>query len=207
MYRTVDRHNARIVTAGYRAYGTIYLGPDQSVAELLNTVSRHLLPVTEPLIYAAGTDHPPAQSDLMVSAGFLALHYDQIAWIVGGRAPSGEGSRRAMAFLFDGYVLMGRVEVEEGVRSSDFLETAAGFQTLFDAEIYPWEAPEGRFLLIGRDMNSLFEVGALQEGDGRVVNLEALERFPFVTLNLRRALGVLEAPGSGVGASRAGVLN
>lgn len=207
MYRPVDRFDARIVTAGYRAYGAIYLAPDQSVAELLNTASRHLLPVTEPLIYAPGTGHPPDQRELMVSAGFLALHYEQIDWISGGREPSTRGSRRALAFLFDGYVLLGQLEVEEGERSSDFLETAAGFQTLFDAELYPWEAPEGRFLLIGRDMRSLYEVGALEEGDGRVTTLEARERFPFVTVHLRRVRGVLEAPGSGAGASRAGVLN
>lgn len=207
MIRNVDTFEARIYTSSYRAYGTVYLTPDQSMASLLNAVSRQLLPVTDPLIYAAGTDHPPAQKDLKVSAGFLALHYDQIDWIVGGRAPRGGSRQRRMAFLFKGHVLVGHVEVAEGVRSSDFLETAASFQTLFDAEFYPWRAPVGRFLLLGRDMRSLFEVGALQEGGGSVVTLEASERFEFVTVNLRQVTGVLEAPTSGEEVSRPSALN
>lgn len=196
MIRNVDRFEARIYTSSYRAYGTIYLGPDQTVASLLNAVSRQLLPVTDPLIYAAGTAHPPKESDLKVSAGFLALHYNQIDWIAGGRSPQRRGHQRRMAFLYDGHVLVGHVEVEEGVRSSDYLERAASFQTLFDAELYPWQAPAGRFLLLGRDVRSLFEVGALTAGDGEVVTLEASERFDFVTVNLRQVNGVLEAPKS-----------
>lgn len=207
MYRIVDRFEARIYTSSYRAYGSIYLTPDQHVDSLLNAAARQLLPVTDPLIYSAGTDHPPEQRELMVSAGFLALHYDQIDWVAGGRTPDRRGGRRRMAFLFEGYVLVGQLEVEEGVRSSDFLETAAPFQTLFEAELYPWQAPAGRFLLLGRDMRSLYEVGALQQGDGSVITLEAGERFAFVTVNLRRVTGVLEAPPSDDGASRAGVLN
>lgn len=207
MIRTVDRFDARIYTSKYRAYGTIYLEPEQSTVSLLNSEDRHLLPVTDPLIYSAGTDHPPQQKDLKVSAGFLALHHDRIDWIVGGRTPERPSGVRRMAFLYDGHVLVGQVEVAEQIRSSDFLETAANFQTLFDAELFPWQAPSGRFLLLGRDMRSLFEVGALKEGDGSVVTLEASEHFEFVTVNLRRVTGVLEAPKASEESARSEALN
>ncbi len=112
-----------------------------------------------------------------------------------------------MAFLYDGHVLVGQLRVPRASRSSDFLEKAATFQTLFEVELYPWQAPPGRFLLLGRDIASLFEVGALQVADDPVVTLEARQRFPFATVNLRRVTGVLEAPGSPEPETRSEALN
>ena len=89
MIRTLETFDARIYTSTFRAYGTIHLPPEQTTEALLNAMARQLLPVTDPLIYAPGTDHPPSQGDLKVSAGFLAVHHDQIDWIVGGRPPNG----------------------------------------------------------------------------------------------------------------------
>ncbi len=195
MYESREPFEARIYTPTYRAYGFIHLAPEMSTEALLNSVSRSLLPVTDPLIYAPGHDHPPAQEQLKVSAGFLAIHYDQISWVVGGQSParSLDTPLRRLAFLSDGYVLVGHVRVPAGTRSSDFLESAATFQTLFDAELYPWRAPTGRFLLLGRDSDSLFEVGASDREGAGVRMLEAQERFSFLTVNLSQVTGVLEA--------------
>ena len=209
MLESRDTYEARIYTPTYRAYGVVYLPPNTSTEALLNSVSRSLLPVTEPLIYTPGYNHPPGQDQLKVSAGFMAVHYDQISWMVGGRPPErpSESDARRLALLYDGYILVGRIRVAEGTRSSDFLEVATSFQTLFDTELYPWRAPEGRFLLLGRGGGSLFEVGAAKGDDSGVVMLESAERFDFVTVNLKRVTGVLEAPQNEAAANPKGVLN
>ena len=84
----------------------------------------------------------------------------------GGPPPQTGTELRRMAFLYDGHVLVGQLRVPRASRSSDFLETAATFQTLFEVELYPWQAPPGRFLLLGRDIS--FSVrGGCAPGRGR----------------------------------------
>ena len=69
------------------------------------------------------------------------------------------------------YLLAGELLLPRGVRLSDFLSQAKPFQTLREAGLY----------LLVRDKP--------------LVDLDPLERFPFLTVNLRLAEGVVEAPG------------
>ncbi len=178
MYRSPrEAHEARIHTATYRIYGTLYLVPGSGTADLLNQ-ERPYLPLTGALVYASGFRHPPEARDLKASVGFLALRKERIQWVVGGRASEPRTSpglleRRRLAFLFGDYLLAGELLLPRGVRLSDFLSQAKPFQTLLEARLYPL-AP-----------------------DKPMVDLEPLESFSFVTLNLRLAEGVAEAPGGG----------
>jgi hypothetical protein len=159
----------------YRVYGTIYLVPGSGTADLLNQ-ERVYLPVTGALVYSPGFRHPPEAQDLKASTGFLALRKERIQWVVGGKASEPRTSpglleRRRLAFLFGDYLLAGELLLPRGVRLSDFLSQAKPFQTLWEASLY------------------------LLAPDKPMVDLEPLESFPFVTLNLRLAEGVVEAPG------------
>ncbi|TBH21767.1 DUF6812 domain-containing protein [Thermus thermamylovorans] len=176
MYRQPrEAHEARIYTGAYRVYGMIYLVPGSGTADLLNQ-ERAYLPVTGALIYAPGHAHPPEARDLRASTGFLALRKERIQWAVGGRPSEPRASpalleRRRLAFLFGDYLLAGELLVPRGVRLSDFLSQAKPFQALLEAGLY--------LLAPGRP----------------IVELTPQERFPFVTVNLRLAEAVAEAPG------------
>jgi len=170
-----EAHEARIYTGAYRVYGMIHLVPGAGTADLLNQ-ERPYLPVTGALVYAPGFRHPPEARELKASVGFLALRKERIQWIFGGRPSEPPANpalleRRRLAFLFGDYLLAGALLLPRGVRLSDFLSQAKPFQTLREAGLYPL-AP-----------------------DKPPVDLEPLERFPFLTVNLRLAEGVAEAPG------------
>lgn len=77
----------------------------------------------------------------------------------------------ALGLSLRDYLLAGELLVPKGVRLSDHLSQAKPFQTLWEAKLYPLSP------------------------DRPIVELEPRERFPFVTLNLRQAEGVAEAPG------------
>ncbi|RTI51510.1 hypothetical protein CSW14_09700 [Thermus scotoductus] len=176
MYKSPrEAHEARIYTGAYRVYGMIYLVPGAGTADLLNA-DRAYLPVTGALVYAPGFRHPPEAGELKASMGFLALRKERIQWVVGGRPTEPRTSpalleKRRLALLFGDYLLAGELLLPRGVRLSDFLSQAKPFQTLLEAGLYP--------LLPDRP----------------IVELEPLERFPFVTVHLRRAEAVAEAPG------------
>lgn len=178
MYRSPrEAHEARIYTGAYRVYGTIHLVPGAGTADLLNQ-ERPYLPVTGALVYAPGFRHPPEAEALKASASFLALRKERIQWAAGGRPSEPRTSpalleRRRLAFLFGDYLLAGALLLPRGVRLSDFLSQAKPFQTLKEKEA-------GLYLLAP---------------DKPLVDLEPLERFPFLTVNLRLAEGVVEAPG------------
>lgn len=170
-----EAHEARIYTRAYRVYGIIYLVPGTGTADLLNHEKAYL-PVTGALVYVPGYTHPPEAKDLKASTGFLALRKERIQWVVGGKPAEPRTSpslleRRRLAFLFGDYLLAGELLVPKGVRLSDHLSQAKPFQTLWEAKLYPLSP------------------------DRPIVELEPRERFPFVTLNLRQAEGVAEAPG------------
>ncbi|WP_117236774.1 DUF6812 domain-containing protein [Thermus sediminis] len=172
-----EAHEARIHTGAYRVYGLIYLVPGSGTADLLNA-DKVYLPVTGALVYVPGFRHPPNAKELKASTGFLALRKERIQWVAGGRPAEPRTSpglleRKRLAFLFGDYLLAGELHVPKGVRLSDFLSQAKPFQTLLEAGLYPLypEKP--------------------------VVELEPLERFPFLTVNLRLAEGIAEAPGEG----------
>ncbi|GAA6755448.1 hypothetical protein Thermus77420_09240 [Thermus thalpophilus] len=123
--------------------------------------------------YTPGYLHPPEAKDLKASTSFLALRKERIQWVVGGKAAEPRTSpalleRRSLAFLFGEYLLAGALWVPRGVRLSDHLSQAKPFQTLLEARLY------------------------ILRPDRPIV---AVERFPFVTLNLRLAEAVAEAPG------------
>lgn len=170
-----EAHEARIYTGAYRVYGMMYLVPGSGTADLLNQEKTYL-PVTGALIYAPGYTHPPEAKELKASTGFLALRKERIQWVVGGRpseprtAPS-LLERRRLAFLFGDYLLAGDLLVPRGVRLSDHLSQAKPFQTLLEAKLYTL-TPERP-----------------------IVELTPKESFPFVTVNLRLAEAVAEAPG------------
>ena len=168
-------HEARIYTQAYRVYGLIYLVPGAGTADLLNQ-EKPYLPVTGALLYTPGYTHPPEAKDLKASTGFLALRKELIQWVVGGRPTEPRTSpalleKRRLALLFGDYLLAGELLLPRGVRLSDFLSQAKPFQTLLEAGLYP--------LLPDRP----------------IVELEPLERFPFVTVYLRLAEAVAEAHG------------
>ncbi len=170
-----EAHEARIYTLSYRVYGLIYLVPGTGTADLLNQ-DRPYLPVTGALLYAPGFHHPPRAQELKASLDFLALRKETIAWVVGGRASSPPTSpayleTRHLAFLMEGFLLAGKLLLPKGVRLSDYLSQAKPFQSLLEARLYPL-AP-----------------------DRPMVQLAPLESFPFLTVNLRLAQGVAEAPG------------
>lgn len=170
-----EAHEARIYTRAYRVYGLIYLVPGAGTGDLLNA-DKAYLPVTGALVYTPGFRHPPKVEELKASTGFLALRKERIQWVVGGRPSEPRTSpslveRRRLALLFGDYLLAGEFQVPKGARLSDFLSQAKPFQTLLEASLY-----------------------ALTP-DKPIVDLEPLERFPFVTVNLRLAEAIAEAPG------------
>ncbi|WP_243026736.1 hypothetical protein [Thermus albus] len=168
-------HEARIYTQAYRVYGLIYLVPGAGTADLLNQ-ERSYLPVTGALLYAPGYAHPPEAKDLKASTGFLALRKERILWVVGGKPSEPRTSpslleRRKLAFLYGDYLLAGDLLLPRGVRLSDHLSQAKPFQSLLEAKLY-----------------------ALVPGKP-IVGLEPTESFSFITVNLRLAEAVAEAPG------------
>ncbi|WP_038046952.1 hypothetical protein [Thermus caliditerrae] len=170
-----EAHEARIYTQAYRVYGMVYLVPTTGTADLLNH-EKPYLPVTGALIYTPGYAHPPETKELKASTGFLALRKERIQWMVGGRPSEPRTSpslleRKRLAFLFGDYLLAGELLVPRGVRLSDHLSQAKPFQTLLEAKLYTL-AP-----------------------DRPIVELPPQETFSFVTVNLRLAEAVAEAPG------------
>ncbi|MCS6867874.1 MAG: hypothetical protein NZ846_03930 [Thermus sp.] len=170
-----EAHEARIYTQAYRVYGLIHLVPGSGTADLLNQ-ERPYLPVTGALLYTPGYRHPPEAKELKASTGFLALRKERIQWAVGGRPAEPRTSptlleRRRLAFLFGEYLVAGELLLPRGVRLSDHLSQAKPFQTLLEARLYTLSP------------------------DKPIVELSPVESFPFVTVNLRQAEAVAEAPG------------
>jgi hypothetical protein len=87
------------------------------------------------------------------------------------RASPGLLERRRLAFLFGDCLLAGELQVPKGARLSDFLSQAKPFQTLLEANLY------------------------VLTPEKPIVDLEPLERFPFLTINLRLVEVIAEAPG------------
>ncbi|GGM91717.1 hypothetical protein GCM10007092_00770 [Thermus composti] len=132
--------------------------------------------MTGALLYAPGFRHPPEAKDLKASLGFLALRKERIQWVAGGRPSKPRTSpalleKRRLAFLFGDYLLAGALWLPRGVRLSDYLSQAKPFQSLLEAWLY------------------------VLSPEKPMVELDPMERFPFVTVNLRLAEGVAEAPG------------
>lgn len=176
MYRQPrDSFEARIYTAEYRIYGNIYLVQAGGTAELLNAENRSHIPVTGALVYASGLEHPPQASELKADTSFMAVNKTDICWMVGGRPSVPKGNlalfeRKRVALLFEGYILVGELDIHKNARLSDQLAVLKTFQTLSGAVLYrmPVQQP--------------------------VVNLPPDQQFDFVTVNLSKADTVIEAP-------------
>jgi hypothetical protein len=176
MYRQPrDSFEARIYTEEYRIYGNAYLVQAGGTADLLNAENRTHLPVTGALVYTAGLEHPPQPSDLKADASFMAVNKTDICWMVGGRPSTAKVNialleRRRVALFFEGYILAGGLDIHRDTRLSDQLNILKAFQTLYQAALYRIPAQQP------------------------IVNLLPEQQFDFVTVNLRKADTVIEAP-------------
>ncbi|WP_337867359.1 hypothetical protein [Meiothermus sp.] len=176
MYRQPrDSFEARIYTREYRIYGNIYLVQAGGTADLLNTENRTHIPVTGALVYMAGLEHPPQTSELKADTPFTAVSKEDICWMVGGRPSVPKGNlalfeRKRVALLFEGYILVGDLDIHKNTRLSDQLAVLKPFQTLSGAVLYrmPKQQP--------------------------IVNAPPDQQFDFVTVHLSKADTVTEAP-------------
>ncbi len=176
MYRQPrDSFEARIYTVDYRIYGNVYLVQAGGTADLLNTENRTHIPVTGALVYKAGLEHPPQTSELKADTPFMAVNKTDICWMVGGRPSVPKGNlalfeRKRVALLFEGYILVGELDIHKNARLSDQLAVLKPFQTLSGAVLYrmPEQQP--------------------------IVNVPPDQQFDFVTVHLSKADTVIEAP-------------
>lgn len=173
--QATEPHEVRVHTAEFRIYGMMHLPKGGGTATFLNKDKRPLVPMTGVLVYAPGYDHPPRAEEMRATADFLAVQKREILWVVGGRPdrmelPGVPVKKQRMALLFGCCVLVGVLVTPGGVRLSDFLASAKPFQTLFDVKLY-----------------------ALA-GDTPARELEVRQAFEFVTVNVQRILGIMEAP-------------
>ena len=175
--RSTEPFEVRVHTADFRIYGTVHLPKSGSTATFLNMDRRLFVPMTGVLVYAPGYEHPPRVEEMRAAADFLAVQKQEILWVVGGRSEPAETpgvpvKKQRMALLFGCCVLVGVLVTPAGVRLSDFLAGARPFQTLFDVRLY-----------------------ALAD-DTPARELELRQAFEFVTVNVQRLLGIMEAPRS-----------
>jgi hypothetical protein len=186
------------MTDKHRVQGQLYVPPEQSLATYLNGNLGELLRIANPMLYTAGFTHPPLSRDLKMAAGFLALHQTQVLWLLGGQQdPRPDWEKmvvRRMAFLFESYLLIGDLALSSGLRSSDYLRGAKPFQTLFNVALYPWQISKDRAIIFNKTMNTVFEVSHAMNDASPVIELSPASAFPFVTVNLTQAVGVLEPP-------------
>jgi hypothetical protein len=141
----------------------------------LNAENRTHIPVTGALVYTAGLEHPPQDSDLKADASFMAVNKSDIRWMVGGRPATSKTNqalleRKRVALFFEGYILVGGLDILKNTRLSVQLAGLKTFQTLFGAVVY--QVPEQQ----------------------PIVDLSPAQQFDFVTINLRKAYAVIEAP-------------
>lgn len=175
MYRSPrEAHEARIYTGAYRVYGMIHLVPGAGTADLLNQ-ERPYLPVTGALVYAPGFRHPRRPgSSRRASTSSPCARSGSSGW-PGEGPPSPERARPSWrggaSPSSSGTTSWRGAPPAAGVRLSDFLSQAKPFQTLKEAGLH------------------------LLAPDRPLVDPDPLERFPFLTVNLRLAEGVVEAPG------------
>ena len=177
-----DSLEAHIYCYTKRVFGLIHPTPGAAVAEYLNRNDRTILPVTNALVYEAGSAEPPRSSERIASAAFYAVPKDQILWVRSGYYETGDPqsyeSRRVTIF-FDDCIVSGDLRLVRGSRLSDHLERSAGkraFQRIYNAVVTPTEAA------LGRD-------------DRDLVSSES----EVLTVNLRNAQGVSEAAEAAIG--------
>lgn len=170
-------------TPEYRIYGLIYLIPGGGTADILNAENRSFLPMTGVVLYGAGYSHPPDVKDIRATTRFMSVPKSTISWLAGGRPSVPRGTRslmeqRRLAFLYGSYAIAGNLEVPKGVRLSDYLSSSKPFQPMFSVGLFPLKQ------------------------DQPISQLEPIETFDFVTINISLAQGILEAPASDATSTR-----
>ncbi|MGQ9753575.1 MAG: DUF6812 domain-containing protein [Thermaceae bacterium] len=164
----------RVYTREHRIYGLIHQPPLAGITAYLNQ-DRPFLSITGALLYSPGVHHPPRLEELVGELAFLAVRKHRILYLVGGKPDEAKGPGeyvgRRLLFLFSSMLLLGELLVPKGVRLSDFISQiyqTRPFQLLRRAGVYP--------LVPGKP----------------VQDLQPLEEFEFLTLNLQQVEGVAE---------------
>lgn len=172
-----------LYTEGFRVQGVFYLRNNTGTAWLLNADDRPHLPLTRVRMYRPGTEHPPADENLLYDTHFAAIPKSSIVWMVGGapdQTQEGYGRQPRKIFLvFPTYLMSGYLSIRPEVRLSDFLASAMSnkpFYTLNDARILSPGTP-------GKTLSEL----------------EELQSHPFVVVNLRSVAGVFDPQGGDPG--------
>ena len=207
MIRTLETFDARIYTSTFRAYGTIHLPPEQTTGSAAQRHGAAAVAGDRSADLRPGNRSPAEPGRSQGERRILAVHYDQIDWIVGGRPPKREPSCGAWPFSTMGMSWSASCAFRErpGLRIS--WRRRRPFRRCSRSNSTPGRRRPAASCCSGATSASLFEVGALQVADDPVVTLEARQRFPFATVNLRRVTGVLEAPGSPEPETRSEALN
>lgn len=174
MYKQpVERVVGRVHTQHYRIHGTLFPRPQVGMPDQLNRNDQPYIPIEDPRIYdyVVGDlgSRPP-----QVTGAFIAVPRESILWAVGGDAGSSDirdFAFRDVAMLYGHVFLKGRLRVGSGMRTSDYI----------------------RNRVVTKAFDSLFDVSVSRlEGGGSLEDLEVVETFEFVSVNLRLTTGVVE---------------
>lgn len=145
-----DSLEAHIYCYTQRVFGLIHPTAGAAVAEYLNRNDRSILPVTNALVYHAGSANPPRASERIAAASFYAVPKDQILWVRSGYYEAGDPQSyetKQVTVYFDDCIVSGDLRLVRGSRLSDHLERATekrAFQRLYNATVTPTEAAVGR---------------------------------------------------------------
>ena len=174
MYKQPVEHIAgRVHTQQYRIHGTLFPRPRVGMPDQLNRVDQPYLPIEEPQMFPADIGDLGGARPL-VHGSFIAVPRESVLWVVGGEAGNADirdFHYRDVAVLYGRVVIRGRLRAGAGMRTSDYIRNRVAnkpFDALFDAVV------------------------SRLEGGGPLESLEAVERFPFLTVNLQLTTGVVE---------------
>ena len=191
MLKTVfDSHEARVYTEDFRMYGMMHLpkGENHDTARLLNRNDKLFLRVTKGIVYSKGFRHPPTIDEYRASVGFMAIPIERLMWVYGGKAQDFEKvsyEAREVYLLYANYFIRGELRLAKNSVLTSFLDNVASnkpFQTLYNASI-------------GVPIKGL-----------QVQEVDPIEEFDFVTVNLRMVGGIFDIspPSASVSSSLAG---
>jgi hypothetical protein len=166
----------RVHTADYRIHGTLFPRPRVGIPDQLNRNDQNHLPIGDLALYRNVTGDVSDVQPL-ARGEFMAVPRESLHWVVGGDAGDStirEFEWRRVAVLYGETLLRGKLRVGPTMRTSDFIRRRI--------ESNPFDA--------------LFEVAVNPlEGGTAFDRLTVVERFPFVTVNLRMCTGVVELGG------------
>ena len=174
MYKQpVERVVGRVHTQHYRIHGTMFPRPRVSMPDQLNRADQPYVPIEEPRMF------PDSVGDLgdatpLVHGSFIAVPRESILWVVGGEAGDTDirdFHYRDVAVLYGRVLIRGRLRVGTGMRTSDYI----------------------RNRVASKPFDALFEASVSRlEGGGPLEDLDVVESFPFVSVNLKLTTGVVE---------------